>query len=108
MNYLFQQLLVAGLQTVQSTNLKYGQIHHNPPINFGIHHEVIQEFSIHHAVLNLFFIHHAVLNQFFIDRDLLVIFPKFPPFSHPSRSSDYFLIRHDSSDYFSHPFRSWD
>ena len=95
MNYLFQQLLVAGLQTVQSTNLKYEQIHHNLPINFGIHDEVLQEFSIHHAVLNQFFIHHAVLNQFFIDRDLLVIFPNFPPFfspvmifglfSHPSR-----------------------
>ena len=45
-NQFFQQILIGGL------HLKYGQIHHNLRINFGIHHEVLHEIFIHHAVLN--------------------------------------------------------
>ena len=45
-NKVIHQLLVAGLQTVPSTNFSNGQLHHNLRISFGIHLEVLHEFSI--------------------------------------------------------------
>ena len=45
-NKFLQQILITGSQTVPSTPIqKYGQIHHNPRINFGIHHEVLHQFG---------------------------------------------------------------
>ena len=99
-----------GLQTVPPTNLKYGQIHHNLRINFGIHnailnqffihhdvlnqffihHDVLDQFFIHHDVLDLFFIHHDLLDLFFIHHDLLVTFPSFPPFLTPQNLRIHF------------------
>ena len=83
-------LRLLGCKLFHPPILKYGQIHHNLRINFGIHHAVLHEFLIHNAVLHEFLIHHAVLNQFFIQhavrdlfflrRDLLVTFPSFPTF----------------------------
>ena len=43
---ILQQILPHGSQTVPSTNFEYGQIHHNPRINFVIYDEVLHELSI--------------------------------------------------------------
>ena len=47
----FQFFLVAGLQSVPSTNFECGKFRHNLWMNFGIHHAVLHEFFIHHDVL---------------------------------------------------------
>ena len=76
-NKLFQQFLVAGLQTVPSTISKYGQILSQPSDQFWHSTRSSSRISIHHAVLS----------QFFIHRDLLVTFQNFPTFPiYPSRA----------------------
>ena len=50
---LFQQFLIAGLQTVPSANSESGKFHQNLRINFGIHHEVLHELFTHHDVIQL-------------------------------------------------------
>ena len=79
-NKFFQQFLIDGLQTVPSTNLIYGQNHHNLRINFGIHHTVLHEF-FHPSRLAEPILHPSRFSGYF---------SKFSNFSHPSRPSNYF------------------
>ena len=83
-NTFFRQFLVAGLQTVPSTNFESGQIHHNLRIKSGIHHDV----------LHIFF--HSSRHS--------------GPVYHPSRRSEPILHPSRSPDYFSKssPRKRWD
>ena len=74
----FQQFLIDGLQTVPSTNVEYGQIHHDFRIISAFITNFFTIFSFITPFLHQFFIHHAVLNQVFIHHDLLITFPYFP------------------------------
>ena len=69
-NKFFQQILIDGLQTVPSTNLKYGQIHHNLRIKFW-----------HSSRSSSPILHSSRCSGYF---------SKFSNLSHPSRPSDYF------------------